>query len=154
MYSVDPTALRNQFLRLQRLLHPDNYPHAGADAKNRSENWSALLNQAYETLKDPQKRAAYLYKLKTGGEFVGEEGASDDVSELLAQVMEIRMELEECGEDRSIILGLAEDNRKRIEKVINSLEQAFSSKDWNHIRILLIHLRYWKTIQQAIDSKL
>ncbi|MEC8149748.1 MAG: Fe-S protein assembly co-chaperone HscB, partial [SAR324 cluster bacterium] len=45
-------------------LHPDFYLNSTSQEKRLSERASTLLNQAYDTLKDPFKRADYLMSLK------------------------------------------------------------------------------------------
>jgi len=51
---VDEKALKSAFRKMAMKHHPDRNPDdAGAEAKFKE------LNEAYEVLKDPQKRAAY-----------------------------------------------------------------------------------------------
>lgn len=60
-FEIDLPRMRQRYLQLQRQLHPDNY--AGVDQSNESlhaANWSSYVNRAYETLRDPLKRAIYL----------------------------------------------------------------------------------------------
>jgi molecular chaperone HscB len=138
-------------LKLQRLLHPDNFSLASEETKGSSARWSSFLNKAYETLKDPQKRAVHLYQLRSGKSF-DEEATLDattsvnDLGEMLQDILGIRMELEECqdpGQARDIL----NENAERVSLVYQDLERAFNRNDWDKAKALLIELRYLKSIE-------
>ena len=65
---------------------------------------SSLLNRAFETLKDPLKRAEYLLALR--GHPINEEDTLHAQQELLMDVMEVRQELEEAEGDERVQLVL------------------------------------------------
>jgi molecular chaperone HscB len=101
---IDLAALEHEFHRLSRKLHPDRFARATDSEKEWSLADTALLNDAYRTLKDPLRRTEYLLKLN-GAEF-GEEhsgkgrgnsenGPSRAPADLLEEVFELNMQLEE-----------------------------------------------------------
>ncbi len=49
---------------LQRQAHPDNFATQDAAAQRLALQWAVRINEAYQRLKDPQKRAAYLCELQ------------------------------------------------------------------------------------------
>jgi molecular chaperone HscB len=49
---------------LQREAHPDKFAAQGAAAQRVALQWSVRINEAYQRLKDPLKRAAYLCELR------------------------------------------------------------------------------------------
>jgi molecular chaperone HscB len=49
---------------LQREAHPDKFAAAGAAAQRLAMQWSVRINEAYQRLKNPLKRAAYLCELR------------------------------------------------------------------------------------------
>src|SRR5258706_12262142 len=67
---------------------------------------SSLLNKAFETLKDPLKRAEYLLTLR--GHPINEEDTlhAQQQQELLMDVMEVRQKLEEAEGDERLDLEL------------------------------------------------
>jgi len=65
---------------------------------------SSLLNRAFETLKDPLKRAEYLLALR--GHPINEEDTLHAQQELLMDVMEVRQRLEEAEGDERVQLVL------------------------------------------------
>ena len=61
--NLDLQALEHEFHRLSRKLHPDRFARSGVNEKQWSLADTALLNDAYRTLKDPLRRTEYLLKL-------------------------------------------------------------------------------------------
>ena len=97
---IDLAALEHEFHRLSRKLHPDRFARASESEKEWSLADTALLNDAYRTLKDPLRRTEYLLKLH--GAEIGEEhsgkGRQDPSrapADLLEEVFELNMQLEE-----------------------------------------------------------
>ena len=63
-------ALEHEFHRLSRKVHPDRFARADENERQWSLADTALLNDAYRTLKDPLRRTEYLLKLE-GAEIGG-----------------------------------------------------------------------------------
>jgi molecular chaperone HscB len=60
---LDLGSLENCFREIQAQVHPDKHAHA-ADADRRlAMQWSTRINEAFQTLKSPGKRARYLLQL-------------------------------------------------------------------------------------------
>jgi molecular chaperone HscB len=102
--NLDLAALEQEFHRLSRRLHPDRFARAGENEKQWSLADTALLNDAYRTLKDPLRRTEYLLKLhgaEIGEEYSGkgrpqhENGPSRAPADLLEEVFELNMQIEE-----------------------------------------------------------
>jgi molecular chaperone HscB len=97
---LDLGMLEHEFHKLSRKLHPDRFARAGANEKDWSLADTALLNDAYRTLRDPIRRTEYLLKLH--GAEIGEEhsgrGRQDPSripADLLEEVFDLNMQLEE-----------------------------------------------------------
>ncbi len=97
---IDLPALETEFHRLSRRLHPDRFARATPQEKDWSLADTALLNDAYRTLKDPITRTEYLLKLH--GAEIGEEHSGKDRKDpsrvppdLLEEVFDLNMQLEE-----------------------------------------------------------
>jgi molecular chaperone HscB len=113
VFSIDPRlnidlpALEDEFHRLSRKLHPDRFARAGENEKQWSLADTALLNDAYRTLKDPIHRTEYLLKLH--GAEIGEEHSGKDrkdpsrvPADLLEEVFDLNMQLEEMRMSRKM----------------------------------------------------
>ena len=93
-------ALEREFHRLSRKLHPDRFARASAEEQQMSLANTALLNDAYRTLRDPIQRTEYLLRLeglKIGEEHAGKCKSADrqPPADLLEEVFELNMQLEE-----------------------------------------------------------
>jgi molecular chaperone HscB len=62
-FAIDRAALDARWKDLQREAHPDRFATAPAAAQREAMQWSVRINEAYQRLKDPLKRAAYLCEL-------------------------------------------------------------------------------------------
>lgn len=122
--NLDLSALEHEFHRLSRKLHPDRFARAEDNEKQWSLADTALLNDAYRTLKDPIHRTEYLLKLH--GAEIGEEHSGKDrkdpsrvPADLLEEVFDLNMQLEEMRmarkmgeEDPELKKSLSEAKKK------------------------------------------
>lgn len=60
----DRTMLDTRWKELQKEAHPDRFAAQGTAAQRVAMQWSVRINEAYQRLKDPLKRAAYLCELR------------------------------------------------------------------------------------------
>ena len=91
-FAQDRGALDARWKDLQREAHPDKFAAQGAAAQRLAMQWSVRINEAYQRLKDPLKRAAYLCEL--GGAPVNAENNTAMPARFLMQQMEWREELD------------------------------------------------------------
>jgi molecular chaperone HscB len=132
---LDLGMLEHQFHKLSRKLHPDRFARATANEKEWSLADTALLNDAYRTLRDPIRRTEYLLKLQ--GAEIGEEHAGRDrrdpsrvPADLLEEAFDLNMQLEEMrmskkmGDGDPELHSSDEDLSPGTPKLQSSLEQA------------------------------
>ena len=62
-FAQDRASVDARWKELQREAHPDKFASHGPAAQRVAMQWSVRINEAYERLKDPLKRAAYLCEL-------------------------------------------------------------------------------------------
>ena len=62
-FAQDRGAIDARWKELQREAHPDRFSAQGAAAQRVAMQWSVRINEAYQRLKDPLRRAAYLCEL-------------------------------------------------------------------------------------------
>ncbi len=62
-FAQDRAALDARWKELQRQAHPDKFAAQGAAAQRLAMQWSVRINEAYQRLKNPLKRAGYLCEL-------------------------------------------------------------------------------------------
>ena len=61
---LDLAELDQRWKTLQRQVHPDRFVAQGAAAQRVAMQWSVRINEAYQRLKEPLARAAYLCELQ------------------------------------------------------------------------------------------
>ena len=118
-YSLDRAQLDLQWKSLQREAHPDRFASEGAAAQRIAMQWSVRINEAYNRLKDPLKRAAYLCELN--GAAVNAENNTSMPSAFLMQQMEWREGLDDCK--------LLQVGHSKIESLEKLLEEVDASHD-------------------------
>ena len=103
--NLDLPALEREYHRLSRRLHPDHFARALENEKQWSLADTALLNDAYRTLKDPLRRTEYLLKLEGAEKSADRENQERKSprapADLLEEVFELNMEIEEMRQNRT-----------------------------------------------------
>jgi molecular chaperone HscB len=85
---------------LQAEVHPDRFASEGAAAQRVAMQWAMRVNEAYQRLKDPLKRAAYLCELR--GAPVQAENNTQMPAAFLMQQMEWREALDDAREEAAL----------------------------------------------------
>ena len=62
-YAIERDALDGRWRALQGEVHPDRFTAQGAAAQRVAMQWAVRVNEAYQRLKNPLQRAAYLCEL-------------------------------------------------------------------------------------------
>ncbi|WP_280150652.1 Fe-S protein assembly co-chaperone HscB [Piscinibacter sp. XHJ-5] len=93
-FEQDRAVLDARWRALQAEVHPDRFAAGGAAAQRVAMQWAVRVNEAYQRLKDPLKRAAYLCELQ--GAPVDIENNTAMPPEFLMQQMEWREALDEA----------------------------------------------------------
>ena len=85
---------------LQAEVHPDRFASEGAAAQRVAMQWAMRVNEAYQRLRDPLARAAYLCELR--GAPVGAENNTQMPAAFLVQQMAWREALDEAGDEAAL----------------------------------------------------
>ncbi|MGE0350060.1 Fe-S protein assembly co-chaperone HscB [Hydrogenophaga sp.] len=152
-FAVDRAALDQRWKDLQREAHPDRFATADAQAQRQAMQWSVRINEAYQRLKDPLKRAAYLCELH--GAAIEAENNTAMPKAFLMQQMQWREELEEAD-------GLADLERMADEvaaarrAMLQGLQTtADEQRDWpalaQQVRALMFVERFASDVENRID---
>lgn len=93
-FAQERSTLDSRWKELQREAHPDRFAAHGAAAQRVAMQWSVRINEAYQRIKDPLRRAAYLCELH--GAPIQAEDNTAMPGAFLMQQMEWREALEEA----------------------------------------------------------
>lgn len=121
-FAIDLAQLAERYRQLARETHPDRFADASAAEQRQALSRAAQLNDAYQTLKSPSRRALYLLGLS--GEMLPLEATVQDPEFLLRQMM-LREELEEL-QDSADLAGVATFKR-RLKAAQTELEGEFAA---------------------------
>ena len=64
-FDLDLQELSQRYRELQRVVHPDKYANASDRERRLSVEKAAVINEAYQVLKSPQRRARYILELQS-----------------------------------------------------------------------------------------
>lgn len=120
-FALDRAQLDERWKALQREVHPDRFAAEGAAAQRVAMQWSVRINEGYQRLKDPLKRAAYLCELQ--GVPVQAESNTAMPPAFLMQQMEWREALEDT-QDAAGLETLADEvaaERRRVQQSLGQL---------------------------------
>jgi molecular chaperone HscB len=134
-FAQDRAAIDARWKDLQREAHPDKFAAQGGAAQRLAMQWSVRINEAYQRLRDPLKRAAYLCELNAAPvnaenntampteflmqqmawrEALDEAGSTADLDDLAAQVAAARRDaLQKCGQ----LLDVQQDYSRAVQQV-------------------------------------
>ncbi|WP_323140908.1 Fe-S protein assembly co-chaperone HscB [Massilia phyllosphaerae] len=87
-FDVDMDALDAAYREVQGRVHPDRFVNASDAEKRVAMQWATRANEAYQTLRNPQKRAQYLCELH--GVDLQTESNTAMPMDFLMQQMELR----------------------------------------------------------------
>lgn len=149
-FELDPAALDRAYFARQRQFHPDRFARRSAKEGAIAESRSVSLNEAYEALRDPLRRAAYLLAL-AGHPIVGE-GATIDDPELLAEVMEAREALMDA-QSPADVAAVAERAAAERTAATAALSAAFAAADYPAARRHATRLKYLEKIAEEVRRR-
>ncbi len=108
---------------LQAEVHPDRFASADAASRRAAMQWAVRVNEAYERLVDPVRRAAYLCEL--AGVPIGAEDNTAMPTEFLQQQMAWRESLDEAesrADVDAVERELARERRAAYERLAAALD--------------------------------
>jgi molecular chaperone HscB len=149
--AIDAEYLEKCFYALSRKYHPDLYARKSRAEQEEALEASAVLNDAFRTLRDPITRLMYLLKLE--GFDVGEQGTKDVPPELLEEIFELNMALEDSPEEaataRERFLEMRSDVDREMGHQFTEWDAAHKRETLSELRGLLNRRKY---ISNLIDK--
>jgi molecular chaperone HscB len=153
-FEVDRVALDERWKALQREAHPDRFATADAQAKRQAMQWSVRINEAYQRLKDPLKRASYLCELH--GVPIGAEDNTAMPSAFLMQQMQWREDLDEAHTLEALERMLEEVATVRRDMLASLANIADVEKDHaelaRQVRALMFVERFASDVEHRIEQ--
>ena len=127
-FAIDLEALEKAHERAILKVHPDRFAGRPAAERRVAEQWSARINEFFDVLKDPVKRAALL--CVAAGHPVDAETITRMPADFLMEQMSWREDLDDA-KDESAREAVRDKARARFAECESKLESAIDSeKDW------------------------
>ena len=154
-FALDRSQLDERWKALQREVHPDRFAAEGAFAQRVAMQWSVRINEAYQRLKDPLKRAAYLCELR--GQPVNAESNTAMPAAFLMQQMEWRETLDDT-DALAALEDLADEvaaERKRVQQSLGQLLDGHGDVQAavGQVRALMFIERFAAEVDAKLDQK-
>jgi molecular chaperone HscB len=156
--SLDPDDLKQRFYERSREWHPDRFARRSPEEQKKALDMTALLNDAFRTLRDSVSRAEYFleeHKLPP---------TKTPPPELLEEVFELNMALEELrGGDASVRTQLADAEKRFLDMRLETdrgLADLFTRYDAGNkevlteIRASLDRRRYVSNLVRDVEKEL
>ncbi|MFD2368188.1 Fe-S protein assembly co-chaperone HscB [Pseudoduganella sp. GCM10020061] len=155
-FAVDADALDAAYRDVQGRVHPDRFVNATDAEKRVAMQWATRANEAYQTLKNPQKRAAYLCELN--GVPLDMESNTAMPVEFLMQQMEWREALDEARADRdagaleALDHKVTMDRKARMMAVGQHLDAEEYTLAAQGVRALSFIDKFAEEVRSALDA--
>jgi len=152
-FAVDAAALEARYHERLREVHPDRFAAAPELERRASMQLATRVNEAYQTLKSPLKRAVYILRLRgVDPEF---ETNTAMPPEFLVEQMAWRERIEAGSEDPEALVrlrgGLREESGKILEKLRGQLDEGGDDEAASEATRMLM---FYEKLAEEIDDKL
>ena len=153
-HALDRAEVDARWRQLQAEVHPDRFAGDGAAAQRIAMQWAVRVNEAYQRLKDPLSRAAYLCELR--GVPVQAERNTAMPAAFLQQQMQWREALEEAA-SADEVAALDEQVQRDEAEMRRALTALLDTRDETaaaaaQVRALMFVARFRHDIERRLDS--
>lgn len=147
LFNIDIDMLNHQYRTLQKTIHPDRFVNATDAEKKQSLQKSTQINDAYQVLKDPIKRASHIISLH---QVLKENTLPPD---FLMQQMEWEEEFETINDLEQVQLFSDEiDGEKKMLMDLLAMDLD-EKKDWESATNIIGKLKFITNLFLRIQQK-
>lgn len=155
-FTIDATRLDAAYRELQGRVHPDRFA-SGTDTEKRvAMQWATRANEAYQTLKNPLRRAIYLCELH--GVDLGIESNTAMPPAFLMQQMAWREALEDARQLKdlaaleSLDAELQSTRRQQLDQIAALLDGGDYPMAGERVRQLMFLEKFGEEVVRAFES--
>jgi len=153
-FAQDRATIDARWKELQREAHPDRFAAQGDAAQRIAMQWSVRINEAYQRLKDPLRRAAYLCELR--GAPIAAEKNTAMPSAFLVEQMQWREALEEAGSEADLetlhgqLTRARQEVMDRLQQLLDVDEDAAAAAQ--QVRALMFIERFGQDVDARVEQ--
>lgn len=154
-FSLDLDRLSERYQAIQKSVHPDRFAHSSSQEQLLAAKKSTLVNDAYQTIKKPLKRAEYMLGLR-GVKLPSEQMTFSDNTFLMRQ-MELREMLAEIKFSDDVNAAIFEASQVleiEFEELFKSMQLALieNTRDSNKLACdILRKLKFYQKLHLELD---
>ncbi|WP_293775506.1 Fe-S protein assembly co-chaperone HscB [uncultured Oxalicibacterium sp.] len=155
-FAIDQSALDRAYHEVQGRVHPDRFANASDSEKRVAMQWATRANEAYKTLKNPFKRAAYLCELH-GIDLEVESNTAMPVTFLMQQ-MEWRETLDDARGNKDaaaldkLEAGLRAERKETLTTIAAQLDAGQFKDAAGLVRQLMFLEKFSEEVANAQDA--
>jgi molecular chaperone HscB len=153
-FALDRAALDDRWRALQAQVHPDRFVGEGAAAQRIAMQWAVRVNEAYQRLKDPLKRGAYLCELR-GAPIQAENNTAMPAAFLMQQMAwrEALDDAADAGAVQRLDDDVAADEQAWLADLGRSLDdQGDAQAAAQQVRALMFVARFRNDIARRLEA--
>ncbi|RJG11256.1 Fe-S protein assembly co-chaperone HscB [Massilia cavernae] len=156
VFALDMGALDAAYRDVQGRVHPDRFINATDAEKRVAMQWATRANEAYQTLRNPQKRAQYLCELN--GVDLKTESNTAMPMDFLMQQMEWREALGEARADKDAdaLDALDEQVKQERKARMEQIGKQLDARDYEHaaqgVRALMFLEKFSEEVHYAFEA--
>ena len=152
-WQVDSSQLQSRYLKLQQEFHPDRFASHSDTEKRLAVQTASLINQAYDTLTSPLKRAQYLLELQQIDASQDSHITSDGA--FLMEQIELREALSEVRDSADPFAAL-ETLRTGVENSYaeqqNQFQAQYQESDFDHAFNTVAKMQFSSKLLDEIEQ--
>jgi len=155
-FDIDTDALNAAYREVQGRVHPDRFVNATDAEKRVAMQWATRANEAYQTLKNPQKRAQYLCEIN-GADLQTESNTAMPAAFLMQQ-MEWREALAEARAAGDVDAldaldsELKRERRQRLDDIGKQLDAGDFDAAAQGVRALMFLEKFGDEVHYAFEA--
>ena len=155
-FGIDLGALDTAYRDVQGQVHPDRFVNATDAEKRVAMQWATRANEAYQTLKNPQKRAQYLCELH--GVDLKTESNTAMPMQFLMQQMEWREALGDARAAKDVEAldaldaEVGQDRKERMAAIGTQLDAGDYEHAAQGVRALMFLEKFGEELHYAFDA--
>jgi molecular chaperone HscB len=155
-FDIDAAKLDAAYREVQGQVHPDRFVNAGDAEKRVAMQWATRANEAYQTLKNPQKRARYLCE-QHGVDLQTESNTAMPMAFLMQQ-MEWREALGEARASKDVAAlnaleqQLQRERKQRLLQVGAQLDAMDFASAAQGVRALMFLEKFGEEVRFAFEA--
>jgi molecular chaperone HscB len=153
-HALDRGDLDRRWRALQSEVHPDRFAAQGDASQRLAMQWAVRVNEAYQRLKDPLRRAAYLCEL--AGAPIDAERNTAMPAAFLMQQMQWREALDEARDEGAVRALEAELDRTEASMLAGlaaSLDERHDARAAAaQVRALMFVRRFRDDVERRLDT--